>query len=125
MLPRFGFRALCLVIALLPSFLVMPTAARADDWQTVRSSPGPSIQDICVLPDGLHGWAVGGSGAGGQVYSCVLRTTDGGANWTPLPTTQPWLASAKATPFRTTAVGSGKGSGVQFAPPSVVRSTQL
>lgn len=111
MLPRFGSRALGLVIALLPSFLVIATTARADDWQTVRSSPGPSLQDICILPDGLHGWAVGGSSAGGQVYSCVLRTTDGGANWTPLPFPDPTSVVLNGVNFADESHGWVVGSG--------------
>ncbi len=88
---RADFRLARPVIIALSLFLTGPTlrfsagTAQADEWEALRSAPGPSIQDICILPDGLHGWAVGGSGAGGQVYSCVLRTTDGGANWVPLP----------------------------------------
>lgn len=111
MLPRFGFRALCLATVLVLLCLVAPTAAHADDWTTVRSSPGPSIQDICILPDGLHGWAVGGSGAGGQVYSCVLCTTDGGANWTPLPFPDPTAVVLNGVDFADALTGWVVGSG--------------
>ena len=61
--------------------LGLAAIASAQSWNTVNMMPGVSLNDLCMLDDGLHGWAVGSSGAAGQIISLVLRTTDGGTNW--------------------------------------------
>jgi len=43
-------------------------------------SPGADLRDLCMLDDGLHGWAIGSEGAGGEVFSTGYSTTDG-ENW--------------------------------------------
>jgi photosystem II stability/assembly factor-like uncharacterized protein len=53
----------------------------AQSWNTVTMVPGVFLNDLCVLPDGVHGWAVGSTGAGGQVISLIAHTTDGGGHW--------------------------------------------
>jgi photosystem II stability/assembly factor-like uncharacterized protein len=91
--------------------LVPPTPAGAQSWTPVRGAPGPALQDVCILPDGVHGWAVGGSGAAGQVLGCVLRTVDGGANWTPLPFPNPTGVALNGVDFVDPATGWVVGSG--------------
>ncbi len=43
-------------------------------WDTISMDPSVMFSDLCVLPDGQHGWVVG---YGGVIYA----TTDGGQSW--------------------------------------------
>lgn len=53
----------------------------AQSWEPVMPMNATvNINDLCFLNDGLHGWAVGSTSAGGEVYSVILRTVDG-SNW--------------------------------------------
>lgn len=61
--------------------LGLAAVASAQSWNAVNMAPGVYLNDLCMLDDGLHGWAVGSTGAGGQTLSLILRTTDGGTNW--------------------------------------------
>jgi photosystem II stability/assembly factor-like uncharacterized protein len=96
--------------------------AQSGTWNTVMMSPSAFLNDLCVLPDGMHGWAVGNSGAGGQVVSLILHTTDGGAHWARVsfPGTSTtglmgvwfvsadtgWVVGSGGTIYRTTNAGS-------------------
>ncbi len=60
---------------------ILTNPSSAGSWSELQMAPGVMLQDLCVLPDGQHGWAVGSSGAGGLTLSAILRTADGGANW--------------------------------------------
>jgi photosystem II stability/assembly factor-like uncharacterized protein len=51
-------------------------------------SPSVEMQDLCILDDGLHGWAVGAKRTGGEYFSVIFRTTNG-ENWEVLPTSFP------------------------------------
>ncbi|MBD3336208.1 MAG: hypothetical protein GF355_11895 [Candidatus Eisenbacteria bacterium] len=57
------------------------TAYGQPSWDVVRMAPGVYLNDMCMLDDGLHGWAVGGQSLAQQAFSVVFRTTDGGADW--------------------------------------------
>jgi photosystem II stability/assembly factor-like uncharacterized protein len=116
MRPRSILRLRISLVLVLPGLLFAaltsgPGTAHADDWETVRSAPGPALQDICVLPDGQHGWVVGGSSSAGEVFSCVLRTTDGGAHWTPLPFPNPTGVLLNGVSFANPTTGWVVGAG--------------
>ena len=49
-------------------------------WDTVSMKPSVRLTDICMLPDGQHGWAVGTTGASGELLTIILATQDG-ENW--------------------------------------------
>ncbi|MDH5187023.1 MAG: YCF48-related protein, partial [candidate division WOR-3 bacterium] len=63
------------------SVLLIPVMGIGQTWEQVQMSPSVLSMDMCFLDDGLHGWVVGSSGAGGLTISCILHTTDGGAHW--------------------------------------------
>lgn len=71
-----------LQLLLLISILILsPTIANAQtDWETQLISPSVDLWDLCMLDDGLHGWAVGSEGSGGEVFSTIYNTIDG-ENW--------------------------------------------
>jgi len=98
-----GFRCAALLALAVASLAVAPqlgpVAAHAQTWETVRMAPGMAIQDICVLPGGTHGWAVGSGGSGGLLLSYVLRTTNGGAHWVPLALPNPTGVSLNGVCF--------------------------
>jgi hypothetical protein len=45
-------------ILLLPA-VGSPVRAQEPTWETVMMEPTASMTDLCILPDGLHGWAIG------------------------------------------------------------------
>ncbi len=106
------------VVSLAGAPRLAPIAAHAQTWEAVRMAPGMAIQDICMLPGGTHGWAVGSGGSGGLLLSYALRTTDGGAHWVPLSLPNPtgvslygvcfvnettgWLVGASGLIYKTT-----------------------
>ncbi|MCD4731458.1 MAG: hypothetical protein K8R74_12705 [Bacteroidales bacterium] len=51
---------------------------------TTSMDPSVMFSDICVLPDGQHGWVVGTTGAGGEILTSIVRMTDGD-NWEQIP----------------------------------------
>ena len=53
-------------------------------WDTISMDPSVMFSDLCVLPDGQHGWAVGSTGAAGEVLSSIVGTTNG-EDWAQLP----------------------------------------
>ncbi len=63
------------------SVLLILVMGIGQTWKQVQISPSVLSMDMCFLDDGLHEWVVGSSGAGGLTISCILHTTDGGANW--------------------------------------------
>lgn len=70
-------KVLMVVVFLIPIF----SWAQMGEWEEVRKSPGVLLTDICILPDGQHGWSLGGMGYGGLQVTALYRTTDGGTNW--------------------------------------------
>jgi len=81
-------RLLVLPLLLIPLLAPGLSTAQEPAWNPIMGAPTLSFYDLCVLPDGQHGWAVGGISYGGERLSGVLRTTDGGAHWDPLPFAQ-------------------------------------
>ena len=59
--------------------------SQSGTWDVVDMRCDVLIRDLCILPTGQFGWAVGSTEAGGERLSCVLRTTDGGSDWHILP----------------------------------------
>ncbi|MCK5034784.1 MAG: T9SS type A sorting domain-containing protein [Candidatus Sabulitectum sp.] len=47
-------------------------------WEVIQHSPSATLTDMSFLPDGLHGWTVGGVGDG---VSSIYRTADAGTSW--------------------------------------------
>lgn len=39
--------------------------------------PSVMFSDLCVLPDGQHGWVVGSTGAAGEILYSIVGTTNG------------------------------------------------
>jgi len=69
----------CMIIISVPIF------AFAQTWAAVLpQDPTVSLNDLCFLQDGMHGWSVGATDAGGQMFSAVFRTTDG-TSWDYVP----------------------------------------
>jgi photosystem II stability/assembly factor-like uncharacterized protein len=57
----------------------------ATEWEPVLPcDPNVTLNDICILSDGIHGWAAGSTSAGGETFSAVFRTIDG-SSWTYVP----------------------------------------
>jgi photosystem II stability/assembly factor-like uncharacterized protein len=59
--------------------------AQGGTWEQRLDIPSGFFNDICVLPGGQNGWAIASAGAAGEVFTFVLRTTNGGAQWTSCP----------------------------------------
>jgi photosystem II stability/assembly factor-like uncharacterized protein len=96
-----------------PVFLmaIVLQTSRAQSWQPMLPmDPTLNLNDLCFLSDGLHGWAVGTTGAGGQVYSAVYRTTDGAA-WTTVPFGDSTYAALNGVCFVNANQGWAVGSG--------------
>ncbi|MCK5765532.1 MAG: T9SS type A sorting domain-containing protein [Bacteroidales bacterium] len=53
-------------------------------WDTISMDPSVMFSDLCVLPDGQHGWVVGSTGAAGEILSSIVGTTNGG-DWEQIP----------------------------------------
>jgi photosystem II stability/assembly factor-like uncharacterized protein len=67
---------------LIVAFLIPILAwAQTGEWEEIRKSPGVNLTDICILPDGQHGWSLGGMGYGGLQVTALYRTTNGGTSW--------------------------------------------
>ena len=63
----------------------IPIMAIAQTWDAILpQDPTVYLNDLCFLPEGLHGWSVGAANAGGQVFSALFRTTDG-TTWEYIP----------------------------------------
>ncbi|MBM3323412.1 hypothetical protein FJY69_08055 [candidate division WOR-3 bacterium] len=60
-------------------------SAQPESWDKVMMAPSIMPGDLRFLADGQHGWCVGSAGAGGEVISAILGTTDGGETWRQLP----------------------------------------
>ena len=67
----FYFTLICLFFSEYKAFAQYPT------WDTISMDPTVMFSDMCVLPDGLHGWVVGATGAGGEILSSVVHTANG------------------------------------------------
>jgi photosystem II stability/assembly factor-like uncharacterized protein len=76
-------RAYLLSILLVVS-ITSGTKAQLPDWDTISMDASVMFMDLCVLPDGLHGWTVGSTGAAGEMLTSVVRMTDG-EHWEQLP----------------------------------------
>lgn len=83
----------------------------AQSWQPMLPlNPTLNLNDLCFLSDGLHGWAVGSTGAGGQVYSAVFRTIDG-ASWSYVPFSDSAYVALSGVCFVNANQGWAVGSG--------------
>jgi photosystem II stability/assembly factor-like uncharacterized protein len=79
--------------------ILLPIFTFAQTWDAVLpQEPTVSLNDLCFLPDGLHGWSVGATSAGGQVFSAVFRTSDG-TNWEYVPFSDSATASLNGVCF--------------------------
>ena len=59
------------------SLVLLSAPALAEDWSKLSMDPGATINDLYMLDDGVHGWAVGSLSAGGESMAVLLRTVDG------------------------------------------------
>lgn len=85
--------------------------SHAQYWQPMLPmDPTLNINDLCFLNDGLHGWAVGSAGAGGEVFSDILCTTDG-TTWSGLAFSDSNLVALKGVCFVNANQGWVVGSG--------------
>ena len=50
-------------------------------WVVVQSSPSVMLTDMCMMQDGLTGWAVGSTAAQNNILNGLYKTTNGGTNW--------------------------------------------
>ena len=75
-LNKMFLKVLIVVVFLIPIFVL----AQTGEWEEVRKSPGVNLTDICILPDGQHGWSLGGMEFGGLQVTGLYRTTDDGTN---------------------------------------------
>ncbi|MEO0078174.1 MAG: YCF48-related protein [candidate division WOR-3 bacterium] len=60
-------------------------SAQPESWDEVMMAPAVMPMDMCFLADGQHGWFVGSAGAGGEVLTVVMATSDRGETWRKLP----------------------------------------
>ena len=60
--------------------LFVKSYAQYPYWDTISMKASVRLMDICILPDGLHGWAVGTTEASGEVLTSIIATQDG-ENW--------------------------------------------
>ncbi len=77
----------CAVSILIVVLLLMTVSlhAQTGNWTPVPpTDPTVGINDMSVLSNGLNGWAVGTTSAGGESFTAVFKTTDG-SNWTYQP----------------------------------------
>lgn len=73
------------IIMILIVLFLFSLAGFGQTWQVVQQSPSVMLVDLCMLPDGQNGWAVGGTSMSNSSLSTVLHTTNGGANWQQAP----------------------------------------
>ncbi|MCX7877429.1 MAG: hypothetical protein N2510_02185, partial [Ignavibacteria bacterium] len=66
-------------------FLLTSDVLFTQSWQVVSSSPSVMLTDMCFLPDGQNGWAVGSTSAQSNILNGLYKTTNGGVNWTQIP----------------------------------------
>ncbi|UCC11645.1 MAG: T9SS type A sorting domain-containing protein [candidate division WOR-3 bacterium] len=77
----------------------IPIIVIAQTWEAVLpQDPTVSLNDLCFQQDGLHGWSVGATSAGGQTFSVVFRTSDG-TNWEYVPFTDSTSAALNGVCF--------------------------
>ncbi len=74
----FYLTLICLLLVQQKSFAQYPY------WDTVSMDPSVMFSDLCVLPDGQHGWAVGSTGAAGEILTSIVGTING-EDWEQLP----------------------------------------
>ncbi|MBD3161213.1 MAG: hypothetical protein GF346_03395, partial [Candidatus Eisenbacteria bacterium] len=94
-----------ILLALIAFSLTAPTAPLAETWDEVMGEPTVFMNDLCMLPDGDHGWAVGTTSYGGEVLSSIVRTTDGGADWERLDFAYETSAALNGVAFVSTSRG--------------------
>jgi photosystem II stability/assembly factor-like uncharacterized protein len=67
--------------AVLVAILFLCFSTQAQEWEEVNMATSVSVNDLCYLDDGVHGWAVGAVGATGSLIPVIMRTLDGGDSW--------------------------------------------
>lgn len=68
-------------------------------WNSIRTMPSVSINDIYFLSDGVNGWAVGYTSSSGLIISAIFKTTNSGNNWTLVPFTYSQVYSLRSIFF--------------------------
>ncbi|MCX7833535.1 MAG: YCF48-related protein [Ignavibacteria bacterium] len=55
--------------------------SQSGQWNSIRTTPSVSMNDIYFLSDGINGWAVGYTSSSGLGISAIFKTTNSGNNW--------------------------------------------
>ncbi|MCF8368081.1 MAG: T9SS type A sorting domain-containing protein [Bacteroidales bacterium] len=61
--------------------LVTPLVYSQGSWTINQRKPNIMLSDLCMLPDGMHGYTTGNTSGGAGVLSGIYYTTDGGELW--------------------------------------------
>jgi photosystem II stability/assembly factor-like uncharacterized protein len=103
---RLGLSHLVVIQLIVAALLLAQTGS----WNPVPPTDSTvSINDMCVLGNGLNGWAVGTTGAGGESFTAIFRTTDG-SSWSYLPFPDSTTAGLQGVCFVTSTLGWVVGS---------------